>query len=907
MSTLVAEHLNEKELYAEYQDPINGAIFTLSCPIKDDVNASKACDATLEGTFRIGNEEYRMSVMENNALSRMRRAVDLGSLWRRAKKLARAATALSKVYGIYKTESTPFTPTDFKVEEPIIRGRVAEALTTEPRLLRENVLPGDRKYNVEVLAVLDYGLYERFYKASKLPTESERDNEAKYNLKKYFSHVFNGVDMLYKNIDDVDFTMSVGVSGFVIADSPEASVWTTPHIDRTSDRHELLVSTPLEELLRWSVAVRNLPENDHIMLLTDYDLYSVDSGAIDKRTAGYARVGSVCHIDSVSVVEDHGGFQGINAAAHELGHGLGGRHDGVSNACDPADQYIMTAHGGFESASTRTNPWRFSSCSMNYFKQYISTLPRANCLTDPVNLFDRTEFLQYVEQYPGQDFTPNEQCQDILGLDSFYGWGQELGTFSSICSEMSCKVPGSASSYRVYKAATGTSCGDKRWCINGACVFDEKAPTKDPECVFGDIERRFGSNQSCREYMIERPMRCYQSFYSARCCDTCARLHTGVADCEYGDQALGCDPQGCFDPSYARQCCSTCGLAPQPVVRNLNVTTTLTSTTSAATTSTTRKPTTPRNAPITSTLSPTNPRTTSRPVTSTTKPTTSSPKPSASTSRTFNSGEVIVVGNADLTPSGSGGQCLRNDDTIMLIFKCSTFLSLSCDNFLVKRSCCEKCPAPGNQFCKDEAICPVNYARECYSEQNRKQCCRSCQKFETSVSGCEYGDRIRNCDYYVRVLGYSEVCKKYASHCCGVCGNNSSTALSNQQSQGRNAASTAVAVEAKSNIVSDATGLSEANSIPVPLNDNGKVRGRGKDKGQGISKENPKKINKQDQANDINTNTILFGTSRIPSNTVLVRRGPRRSRQGLTFVLNSPEQRQSAFDSLISMVANVAG
>lgn len=27
-------------------------------------------------------------------------------------------------------------------------------------------------------------------------------------------------------------------------------------------------------------------------------------------------------MDSVSVIEDHGGFQSINAAAHELGHGL---------------------------------------------------------------------------------------------------------------------------------------------------------------------------------------------------------------------------------------------------------------------------------------------------------------------------------------------------------------------------------------------------------------------------------------------------------------------------------------------------------------------------------------------------------------------------------------------------------
>lgn len=58
----------------------------------------------------------------------------------------------------------------------------------------------------------------RFYKASNQGTEHGKDNEAKYNLKKYFSHVFNGVDMLYKTIDDPDFSISIAVSGFVIAD-----------------------------------------------------------------------------------------------------------------------------------------------------------------------------------------------------------------------------------------------------------------------------------------------------------------------------------------------------------------------------------------------------------------------------------------------------------------------------------------------------------------------------------------------------------------------------------------------------------------------------------------------------------------------------------------------------------------
>ena len=58
----------------------------------------------------------------------------------------------------------------------------------------------------------------RFYDESVLGTEREKDNEAKVNVKKYFSHVFNGVDMMYKSIDQRDFTISVAISQFIIAD-----------------------------------------------------------------------------------------------------------------------------------------------------------------------------------------------------------------------------------------------------------------------------------------------------------------------------------------------------------------------------------------------------------------------------------------------------------------------------------------------------------------------------------------------------------------------------------------------------------------------------------------------------------------------------------------------------------------
>ncbi|WAR13146.1 ADT1-like protein, partial [Mya arenaria] len=898
-----------------------------------------------EGTFRLGNEEYRMSVMENNALNRVRRAVDPGALWRRAKTLATGATAFSKVYGIYKTESTPFTPTDFKEAEPILRGRVS-AFGEEAKIVRDDVLPGDRIYNLEILAVLDYSLYNRFYKASKAGTESGKDNEAKVNLKKYFSHVFNGVDMLYKSIQEPDFSLSVAVSGFVIADTPEASVWTTPHSDLVAGggRRELLVSTPLEELLRWSVNARNLPENDHIMLMTDYDLYSRDSGVKDTRTAGYARVGSVCHIDSVSVVEDHGGFQSINAAAHELGHGLDARHDGVANTCNPEDQYIMTAHGGFETEQTKNNPWRFSACSVRHFKNYIQRLEQSgtrNCLTDPAEVFDRAEFLEHVRLYPGQDYTPNEQCQDILGLDSFYGWGSDLGMFNTICTEMSCKLPGNSRSYRVYKAATGTSCGDKMWCFEGRCVFDERAPTKDPSCVFGDIQRRFGvDGNSCREHMLERPMRCYDNFYSARCCDTCERLNTGVTSCEYGDKALGCNPIGCRDPNYAATCCSTCGRAPFPVIRDLIPTTTSTTPPpTTTTTTTTARPTTTTRTTVT--RRPTAARQTTSKVTQaslTTPPTTQSTitirpttAPSTSPTRvTPSTGAPIerttvaratqpttlakpttpktAAADPSLVPSGNGGLCLRTDGRF-LVFSCSSLLSMwgpdVCDNSLLARSCCEKCPAAGQGACLDKPSCTVRYARECYIEGARNDCCRTCQQFQTDIPSCEYGDRIRNCEFYVARLGATEICNNYRHYCCGTC------ALLFSQSQsnpvGRIEGGPQDAANSTKDVSADAHTVENVGS-------SGKSRrkGKGRDKKGGKRKGPQKGTGKKNKGNKKDKKSgrsssrsnlvlrqpgLLLAPPRSPIHTVVLRPAFRWRPRGWRTTA-SPRQRSDALSNL---------
>lgn len=381
----------------------------------------------------------------------------------------------------------------------------------------------------------------------------------------------------------------------------------------------------------------------------------------------------MCDLDSASVVEDHGGFQSINTAAHELGHSLGAHHDGYNNECSGFDQYIMTARGGISKEATRNNPWKFSTCSIDYFRRFIQRLPWRHCMTDPVDIYDREEFLEFLSTYPGQDHNPNQQCQDILGLDSYYGWGSNLGSYRDICSEMSCFVPGGDSTYRVYKAATGTSCGDKKWCIQGRCVFSHQAPSKSNNCVHGDSQRRFNGGQTCIERLLDFPGRCYDPFYKVRCCETCPKLHTGVKGCEYGDKFLDCNKRFCGSSSYARDCCSTCGMAPPPVIKPV--------------TTTPRLPPAPRPRPrprITTT--PTVRRTTTRPpVAKPTRPPRkrTTPKRPAQT-------------QSNMIPSGKSGYCLQKNRRFLVVFRCGSLTNMfgrdACDNSLIRRYCCKPCP-----------------------------------------------------------------------------------------------------------------------------------------------------------------------------------------------------------------------
>ncbi|CAG2232536.1 unnamed protein product [Mytilus edulis] len=362
-------------------------------------------------------------------------------------------------------------------------------------------------YAVGLLVLVDDVIYRRFYSMSKGYTHSQKETDAKALIRQYYAHVVNAMDIRYRNIRHPVYEIRIVVSGYLIDDNQVVNIWNDPA--------EAAVEDAMYRAIEWrKMMTSELPPHDHLMIFTGRDLYTKVSR--DYSVTGFASLDSVCRQDSVSIIEDKGGFDCIITATHELGHSLGARHDGDRNICTPQNKYIMTSIGGGDvTKQTRLNPFRFSECSKSYFLDRLQTLSNQglNCLSVRKSYYDPREFAGLTSVATGQLFSPNKQCQMKLGDDSFYGWGGNLGLFKDVCTHMACKSNKSSTSYNLYNAARGTSCGNKKWCVNGECIYDQKAPAKDESCIHGDSLRSFAAYYSCSNMISSDPSKCTDKYY----------------------------------------------------------------------------------------------------------------------------------------------------------------------------------------------------------------------------------------------------------------------------------------------------------------------------------------------------------------------------------------------------------
>ncbi|WAR03370.1 MIG17-like protein [Mya arenaria] len=286
-----------------------------------------------------------------------------------------------------------------------------------------------RVYALEVLVGIDPSVWAWYYEQTNAADGMTKEEMTEHEIRKQFSHIINGISQRYENIEDPEMNIYVTVSGFLIyktRDSTNPLPLSTP-IQTVEDSQLVDGEVYLDSLAPWLAGLSGLPHNDHAMVFTRYDLQADGSTGV----VGIAWLSNVCKFYRVSINEESSYFITTSVGAHELGH-------------NRKDEYTM-------------NPWKFSDCSVNAFKSYVSLLDTENnnCLLDHGDYYNEDEYKSHVSQLPGQLYTVEEQCKRTRGDNSTQSCGQ-TSTDPVICRALLCS---GGDDFCYYQAALpGTPC-----------------------------------------------------------------------------------------------------------------------------------------------------------------------------------------------------------------------------------------------------------------------------------------------------------------------------------------------------------------------------------------------------------------------------------------------------------------
>ncbi|GFS02034.1 A disintegrin and metalloproteinase with thrombospondin motifs 1 [Elysia marginata] len=218
------------------------------------------------------------------------------------------------------------------------------------------------QHTVEMVFVVDRADYEKW-------VSFKGASNAIPEMTLWYTYVAEAINIRYRSINDPDIAMSTVVTFLRILTT------------ETDDFIQDLISfstfdggAGLNAFRTWyQDPVNGIPNADHYMYFTGYDIRSASGIAFGSR---------VCTSSGVSITENSF-TAGVGAvAAHELGHSLSAAHDSQTASCSDSTQNIMSTVFQLPVQTANTgNPWKFSSCSIDAFKSYLSSF---TC-TEPQN------------------------------------------------------------------------------------------------------------------------------------------------------------------------------------------------------------------------------------------------------------------------------------------------------------------------------------------------------------------------------------------------------------------------------------------------------------------------------------------------------------------------------------------
>ncbi|WAQ99278.1 ATS16-like protein, partial [Mya arenaria] len=360
-------------------------------------------------------------------------------------------TSVDARHSVMEIEETSPTETDFLVNPDFDASRVEQMVASNAKD-SDRVKRQETDYEVEIFFVIDYSLYSFWY-MQMTGTDSEKQTSAISAIKQFYAFVLNAMSVRYISVTGSGYTISLVYAGISIATSSTDAPYIENNLQAfdVNGRRAFLATTVLSDFKDWGNT--NLEQNynyDVAMMFTSYEM---------GRTVN----------DEYNINEDHFGAVLATIAAHELGHNLDAQHDGtvdgIGELCSSDEAYVMAPSVGMSSDAIKNiRQFSFSSCSIDYFTAYITTLENdgKNCLATRTATYDTSDLDPYLGDLAGQVYTPDQQCEYLEGDGSYFSRISYESDYSGICSGMKCFVPGTTSSHVNYLAWEGTTCGDEK-------------------------------------------------------------------------------------------------------------------------------------------------------------------------------------------------------------------------------------------------------------------------------------------------------------------------------------------------------------------------------------------------------------------------------------------------------------
>lgn len=232
-----------------------------------------------------------------------------------------------------------------------------------------------------------------------------------------------------------------------------------------SDNGDLTLRNFCSWQQRFNTAGDRHPEHyDTAILLTRHDI----CGHTTCATLGVADIGTMCDPSrSCSVIEDNG-LQASFTLAHELGHVLSMPHDDPKT-CEKLFGDLGKHHmmAPVFIHLNKTLPW--SPCSTMYLTDFLDS-GHGDCLLD-----SPASPILLPADLPGRAslYGLDSQCQQVFGKEFRHCPNT---TDEDVCSQLWCRVEDEPMCHTKNGSlpwVDGTTCGDRKLCLEGKCLEEE--------------------------------------------------------------------------------------------------------------------------------------------------------------------------------------------------------------------------------------------------------------------------------------------------------------------------------------------------------------------------------------------------------------------------------------------------